>query len=70
MLTDLGGTLAATIPTDDAFMAAEDEHRPACLHDGSAASKSIGELAAAIYPNLEQGSRRAGFWQRLRGRLG
>lgn len=70
MLADLGGTLVATIPRDDAFMAAEDEHRPVCLDDGSAASRSIAELAASIYPNLEQGSRRAGFWQRLRGRLG
>jgi MinD-like ATPase involved in chromosome partitioning or flagellar assembly len=70
MLADLGGTLAATIPRDDAFMAAEDEHRPACLNDGSPASKSIAELAASIYPNLEGGARRAGWWQRLRGRLG
>lgn len=70
MLADLGGTLAATIPRDDAFMTAEDEHRPACLDDGSAASKSIAELAASIYPNLEGGSRRTGLWQRLRGRFG
>jgi MinD-like ATPase involved in chromosome partitioning or flagellar assembly len=70
MLADLGGVLAATVPRDDAFMTAEDEHRPACLDDGSAASKSIAELAASIYPNLEGGSRRTGWWQRLRARLG
>jgi MinD-like ATPase involved in chromosome partitioning or flagellar assembly len=70
MLTDLGGTLAATIPRDDAFMAAEDEHRPACLNDGNAAARSIAELAASIYPNLEGRSRRASLWQRLKGRLG
>jgi hypothetical protein len=62
--------LAATIPRDDAFMAAEDEHRPACLNDGNAAARSIAELAASIYPNLEGRSRRASLWQRLKGRLG
>ena len=71
MLTDLGGTLAATIPRDDAFMAAEDEHRPVCLAGGTAASRAVAALAAAIYPNLGAAAApRAGLWQRLRGRLG
>ena len=70
MLADLGGTLAATIPRDDAFMTAENEHRPACLDDGSAASQSIAGLAASIYPNLARPRRQRSLWRRLRGRLG
>jgi MinD-like ATPase involved in chromosome partitioning or flagellar assembly len=70
MLADLGGSLAATIPRDDAFIAAEDEHRPACLAGATAASRAVAELAASIYPNLEATKPRAGLWHRLRGRLG
>jgi MinD-like ATPase involved in chromosome partitioning or flagellar assembly len=70
MLGDLGGSLAATIPRDDAFIAAEDEHRLACLAGNTAASRAVAELAASIYPNLEATGRRPGLWQRLRGRLG
>jgi MinD-like ATPase involved in chromosome partitioning or flagellar assembly len=70
MLADLGGSLTATIPRDDAFIAAEDEHRPACLAGGTAASRAVAELAASIYPNLEATAPRAGLWRRLRGRLG
>jgi MinD-like ATPase involved in chromosome partitioning or flagellar assembly len=70
MLGDLGGSLAATIPRDDAFITAEDEHRPACLAGASAASRAVAELAASIYPNLEAVAPRTGLWRRLRGRLG
>jgi MinD-like ATPase involved in chromosome partitioning or flagellar assembly len=70
MLGDLGGSLAATIPRDDAFITAEDDHRPACLAGTTAASRAVAELAASIYPNLEASTPRVGLWRRLRGRLG
>lgn len=70
MLGDLGGVLAATVPRDDAFITAEDEHRPACLAGPTAASRAVAELAASIYPNLEAAAPRTGLWRRLRGRLG
>jgi MinD-like ATPase involved in chromosome partitioning or flagellar assembly len=70
MMGDLGGSLAATIPRDDAFITAEDEHRPASLAGASPAQRAVAELAASIYPNLDATAPRPGLWQRLRGRLG
>jgi hypothetical protein len=70
MMGDLGGSLAATIPRDDAFITAEDEHRPASLAGASLAQRAVAELAASIYPNLDATAPRPGLWQRLRSRLG
>ena len=68
ILGDLGGELAATVPRDDAFVRAEDSHRPACLGDRGAASRGIAELAAAIYPALDAGPARRRGWRILAGR--
>jgi MinD-like ATPase involved in chromosome partitioning or flagellar assembly len=70
MLADLGGTLSASIPRDDAFSSAEDDHEPLSLQGSGAGAQAIGALAASIYPNLESGPPRRGFWARLRRRLG
>jgi MinD-like ATPase involved in chromosome partitioning or flagellar assembly len=70
MLGDLGGTLSASIPRDDAFSAAEDDHEPVSLRGAGAAAKAIGAFAASIYPSLDSAPARAGFWARLRSRLG
>jgi MinD-like ATPase involved in chromosome partitioning or flagellar assembly len=70
MLADLGGTLSASIPRDDAFSSAEDDHEPVSLHGTGAGAQAIGALAASIYPNLESNAPRRGFWARLRRRLG
>lgn len=70
MLTDLGGTLAATVVRDDAFLAAEDAHRPAGLEEPGAARRSIAELATSIFPSFVDAPARRSMWQRLRQRLG
>lgn len=51
-LGDLGGTLAATIPFDEAFERAENRHRPLAV---SGAGESLGglmTLATALYPAM------------------
>lgn len=70
MLADLGGTLSASIPRDDAFTSAEDDHEPLSLHGAGAGARAIGAFAASIYPSLESAPSRDGFWTRLRSRLG
>jgi MinD-like ATPase involved in chromosome partitioning or flagellar assembly len=70
MLADLGGTLSASIPRDDAFTAAEDDHEPVSIRGAGAGAKAIGSLAASIYPSLDIAPSRLGFWSRLRSRLG
>jgi MinD-like ATPase involved in chromosome partitioning or flagellar assembly len=70
MLADLGGTLSASIPRDEAFISAEDDHEPVSTRGAGAAAKAIGALAASIYPTLDSVPARAGFWTRLRSRLG
>jgi MinD-like ATPase involved in chromosome partitioning or flagellar assembly len=70
MLADLGGTLSASIPRDDAFSSAEDDHEPLSLQGSGAGAHAIGALAASIYPNLDSGAPKRGFWARLRRRLG
>ena len=70
MMADLGGTLAAAIPRDDAFNTAEDDHRPLSLAGAGAGSRAIRQLASAIYPTLEVASPKGGLWRRLRRRVG
>jgi MinD-like ATPase involved in chromosome partitioning or flagellar assembly len=70
MMADLGGRLSASVPQDDAFAKAEDEHEPLSLGKQSPAAASIVALAASIYPSLEETSTKSGFWARLRSRLG
>ncbi len=70
MMADLGGTLAAVIPRDDAFNAAEDDHRPLALAGSGAGTRAIRQLASAIYPTLEVTSPKEGLWRRLRRRVG
>jgi MinD-like ATPase involved in chromosome partitioning or flagellar assembly len=70
MLGDLGGTLAATVLRDDAFLVAEDAHRPASLEGSGDARRSIAELATAIFPSFVDSPARRSVWQRLRQRLG
>jgi MinD-like ATPase involved in chromosome partitioning or flagellar assembly len=70
MMADLGGTLSATVARDDAFLLAEDGHRPASLDQSGAARRSIAELAAAIYPSFVDMPSQGSVWRRLRQRLG
>ena len=70
MLSDLGGSLAASVPRDDAFLNAEDGHRPASLEPSSDARAGIGDLAAAIYPGYADVPSAPSVWRRLRRRLG
>jgi pilus assembly protein CpaE len=69
MLSDLGGELAASVGRDDAFVVAEDEHRPASLSPGEART-SIGLLATTIYPGFVDLAADVSVWRRLRQRLG
>ncbi|MEA2646656.1 MAG: pilus assembly protein CpaE [Chloroflexota bacterium] len=69
MLADLGGSLAASVARDDAFLEAEDEHRPAAL-GGGAARRSVAALAATIYPTFAEPRPRRSVWRRLVRRLG
>ncbi|MDP9325713.1 MAG: AAA family ATPase, partial [Candidatus Dormibacteraeota bacterium] len=69
MLSDLGGELSASVARDDAFLAAEDEHRPAALSPGEARN-SIRQLAQVIYPGFVDVATTASVWRRLRQRLG
>jgi MinD-like ATPase involved in chromosome partitioning or flagellar assembly len=70
MMADLGGTISATVPRDDAFVAAENDHRPVSLGDRGAGAKGIRQLAGAIYPALSEAAPRQGVWRRLVRRLG
>jgi pilus assembly protein CpaE len=70
MMADLGGTIAATVPRDEAFVSAENEHRPVSLGDRGAGAKGIRQLAAALYPALGEGSPKRGVWRRLVRRFG
>lgn len=70
MMADLGGTLAAVIPRDDAFNVAEDDHRPLTLGGSGAGSRAIRQLASAIYPTLEVAAPKQGLWRRLWRRVG
>jgi hypothetical protein len=69
MLADLGGELAATVARDDAFLSAEDDHRPASLSPGEARD-NVALLARAIYPGFVDLPSTASMWRRLRQRLG
>jgi MinD-like ATPase involved in chromosome partitioning or flagellar assembly len=69
MLADLGGELSASVARDDAFLSAEDEHRPAALSPGEARN-NIRELAQVIYPGFVDSAGTASVWRRLRQRLG
>jgi MinD-like ATPase involved in chromosome partitioning or flagellar assembly len=70
MMADLGGTTSVRVERDDAFVDAENNHRPACLSTRSAAHRDILRLAAAIYPGLGETAARRSVWQRLRARIG
>jgi MinD-like ATPase involved in chromosome partitioning or flagellar assembly len=71
MMADLGGLTAARVKHDEAFVEAENDHRPACLSTHTPAHRDILQLAAAIYPGLgEAGGGRRSVWQRLRARIG
>lgn len=69
MLADLGGTLAATVARDDAFLNAEDDHRPAAL-GGGGPRRQVAGLAATIYPTFSEQRPRASAWRRLVRRFG
>ena len=51
-LGDLGGTLAATIPFDDAFERAENRHRPLAVSGSGESLSSLTTLATALYPAM------------------
>jgi pilus assembly protein CpaE len=70
MLADLAGTLSASIPRDDAFIRAEDDHEPVSLRGSGSGARAIGALAESIYPSLETVSPRTGLWTRIRSRFG
>ena len=52
-MSDLNGTLAASIPYDPAFDSAENEHRPLAVHDGNGSVAALLQLAASMYPALD-----------------
>jgi hypothetical protein len=60
-MSDLGGSLAAQIPFDLAFHAAENRHQPLSLSGRGQTQQAITELAGAIYPGFAT--------QRTRSRL-
>ena len=70
MLSDLGGSVAASVPRNDAFLNAEDGHRPASLDPSSDARAGISDLAAAIYPGYADVPSAPSVWRRLRQRFG
>lgn len=70
MLGDLGMSLAATVPRDDAFLIAEERHQPAALEMRGAAYRGIFELSAAVYPALVETPPKRSVWERLKTRLG
>jgi CO dehydrogenase nickel-insertion accessory protein CooC1 len=47
-MTDLGGCLDAEVPEQEAFVHAENTHRPAALDGAGPAAAAIGRLAAAL----------------------
>jgi CO dehydrogenase nickel-insertion accessory protein CooC1 len=51
---DLGGTVAATIPFDEAFEKAENRHRPLALLRSGNILTSLTSLATALYPAMAQ----------------
>jgi MinD-like ATPase involved in chromosome partitioning or flagellar assembly len=74
-MSDLQGSLAASIPYDPLFDSAENRHQPLCLEQGSDTSGALLQLASSIYPALEVPLRaRSGFsplaWLGRRRRAG
>jgi len=51
---DLGGTLVARVPYDQAFDTAENRHQPMALSSEGPTQLAIARLAAAIYPALDR----------------
>jgi MinD-like ATPase involved in chromosome partitioning or flagellar assembly len=70
MMADLGGATASRVGRDEAFIEAENSHRPACLSTRSSAHADIARLASTIYPALADTAARPSVWQRLRARIG
>ncbi len=54
-MADLGGCLDAEIPEQEAFVRAENTHRPAALDGAGPAAAAIGRLAAALEGAAEDG---------------
>lgn len=74
-MTDLNGALAASVPYDPAFDAAENDHRPLAVRHANAAAGALLQLAASLYPALElPASEPSGFsplgWLSRRRRAG
>jgi MinD-like ATPase involved in chromosome partitioning or flagellar assembly len=60
-MSDLGGTLAAQIPFDLAFQAAENRHEPLSINGRGAPQNAILQLAGSIYPAFATRPMRSGL---------
>jgi MinD-like ATPase involved in chromosome partitioning or flagellar assembly len=56
-MSDLGGSLVASIPYDAGFESAENHHQPLVIQSGGPTLAALSRLAASIYPALDVAER-------------